>query len=465
MASAALARRRAQEAAFASNLTYIAAHKRNSHVATWEKNTTKRFEEQCALNGAKTLEEAIKIEQERRRNQMESLYDREMEEWNQIITASEALSIDERMGAIRKRVYQLRDIREAERKEYVKACLERQWRASCDDVRQAESRQLLDNVLKDRARHSNFAKEGVMAKDEARRVEEMKLRQEVMEKRAFADQRKIKEKNLETKQDLDNQVSMQRAKEYSLQQQRRREECEQIDKWKAEADAARKNEAERFETNGARGLDILRANERRLKDRELHQSIERREDELLLKYALAKEQKRHSEESATKEHGKGTATKDKALLHEQMKKDKVDSGRIDAIREAKMEEIGMKRDAELRARAQVREVLMAEVDEGRQAQIKEKEMLEQMRRSEIALEDFQCKMEANRLDSVDKEAQLRSKELTIQNAKTNMAIAELKSRKAEQKLQASLLERKRMEWEDKKRDQRLTNALHSMKLE
>ena len=68
-----------------------------------------------------------------------------------------------------------------------------------------------------------------------------------------------------------------------------------------------------------------------------------------------------------------------------MKKDKVDSGRIDAIREAKMEEIGMKRDAELRARAQVREVLMAEVDEGRQAQIKEKQMLEQMRRSEIAL--------------------------------------------------------------------------------
>ena len=96
---------------------------------------------------------------------------------------------------------------------------------------------------------------------------------------------------------------------------------------------------------------------------------------------------------------------------------------------------------------------------------KEKQMLEQMRRSEIALEDFQCKMEANRLDSVDKEAQLRAKELTIQNAKTNMAIAELKSRKAEQELQASLLERKRMEWEDKKRDQRLTNALHSMKLE
>ena len=89
-------------------------------------------------------------ELQQRKNELQSLYGGEMSHWKETLKSSLEVTPEERMERIRTRAYDLNAKREAERKEFVEECYERQWRDACDDLRAFDSKATLDRIVKDR---------------------------------------------------------------------------------------------------------------------------------------------------------------------------------------------------------------------------------------------------------------------------------------------------------------------------
>ena len=63
-----------------------------------------------------------------------------MSHWKETLKSSLEVTPEERMERIRTRAYDLNAKREAERKEFVEECNERQWRDACGDLRAFDSK-------------------------------------------------------------------------------------------------------------------------------------------------------------------------------------------------------------------------------------------------------------------------------------------------------------------------------------
>ena len=86
----------------------------------------------------------------KRRQRITDLYQREMEEWKEMIVKSQEITPEERMEQIREKAYRLKAKREHDRGVYVKQCYDRQWRDASDEVRTLDSKARLDKLMYDR---------------------------------------------------------------------------------------------------------------------------------------------------------------------------------------------------------------------------------------------------------------------------------------------------------------------------
>ena len=450
---AAITRRRAaNEALQQERMSYVEDVQKTGQVVAFEKKSSARVEKNRILEKAKKLAEADAKELEKRRGEIQQLYHREMEGWRDMLEKKYHKSTEQRMDELRVKAFRLRDAREAERKVYIKDCYDRQWRASSDEARQAESKATTERLL-----HDRFSSDDRKAtpEEEVKHNKDIEPGQRQLGQPSEGERTEKELKNLQLKQALDLQIAMKREKESLLLQEQQREDFQQQERWRADERAAKEYQARSIKENRARGLEDLKINSLRTQEREKAFAETRKQDEVLLSYSLDQERNTIFTEMQAKEQGKGMAKEYKQFLEEQMTLDQADSSRIDAIRDAMLDEIWIKRDADLRAQVEARQRLMVEVDAGRRAQIADKIRKIEAERAELAEHVLRDIEKARMQNALERDEQLKARARTCDMMRVNVDTAERKRQEKEQEKQESLLERKEMEYKERKNRERL----------
>mmetsp|Transcript_21062 Transcript_21062/g.43029 ORF Transcript_21062/g.43029 Transcript_21062/m.43029 type:complete len:460 (+) Transcript_21062:427-1806(+) len=451
---AAITRRRAaNEALQQERMSYVEDVKKTGQVVAFEKSSSARVEKNRILEKAKKLAEADAKDLEKRREDIQQLYQREMQGWREVLEKKSHKSTEQRMDEIRNKAFRLRDAREAERKVYIKDCYDRQWRASSDEARQAESKAMTERLLHDRFILTDDRKDS--PEEEVKRNKDIESGKRQLSQQSKGQRTEEELKNFQLKQALDLQVALKREQESLLLNEQQREDFQQQELWRADERAAKEYQARSIEENRARGLEDLKINSLRLQEREKALAETRKQDEVLLSYSLDRERNDIFAEMQAKEQGKGMAMEYKEFLQEQMTLDQADSSRIDAIRDAMLDEIWIKRDADLRAQVEARQRLMVEVDAGRRAQIADKVKKIEAERAELAEHVLRDIEKARMQDAREREEQLKARARTCDVMKVNVNAADRKRQEKDKEKQASLLERNEMEDREQRNKERL----------
>ena len=458
----ALARRRAEEALQAERLAYVDYNAKASQVVAFEHRTNKRIEASNVSRRAESFRQKDTQKLKDRQKAMAELYAADMKEWKHQVQEKNTVTTEQQMHEIREKALRLRDAREKDRRQYIEECYERQWRASSEEARKAESRAIVARLEKEREKDGTEPSHYQALEMEAKRLEALELehrKQELDEKEAIA-QSQIREKNMLMKQTLDLQVAAKRQQENAIclcRQQEEAEEARRIESEKAiafEAEKARRSQQEETRRK------ITEENAQKSKEKECVMGKEREQDLTLLAFALDKERREIAQEAAAKEQNIGMAREYMAFLQEQMKKDHADTSRIDAIREAKAEKIWLQRDAELAAKAEARRRMMAEVDSSRQIQMRQQ--IEQLERERQDLAKYVAESveAARKQDAIEKEEQAKASAATASIADWNEKEAKDRRRRQEEEQRTrALLERKARQYDERKHGQRLRELL------
>mmetsp|Transcript_20334 Transcript_20334/g.58373 ORF Transcript_20334/g.58373 Transcript_20334/m.58373 type:complete len:462 (-) Transcript_20334:2226-3611(-) len=456
----ALARRRAREALQGECLAYVDHNAKVSQVVAFEQRTAKRIECNNISRKAEGFRQKDSQILQDRQKAMVDLYNREMVEWERQVKEKNTVTTEERMEEMRSKALRLRETREADRKKYISTCYERQWRASSEEARKAESQAILNRLLKERGEEATKPSHYQTLEREAKRLEALELeqRKKELDQHASDAERKIRERNVAMKQALNLQVAAKSQREKDLALQRQQEEAENIQRIENEKWMVLEAEKVRLRKQEEARREIIQENAAKFEGSEEREAKE--EDLRLLDFALQKEQREIVEEAAAKEQGVGMAREYMAFLQEQMKKDHADTNRINAIREAKAEQMWSQRDAELAAQSEARRRMMAEVDASRRIQMKQQIAQIERERKEVAQYVAECVEAARKQITIDKEKQTEATAATISIANTNAKVAaERKKRHEEEQVQQALLERKAREYDERKHGQRLRELL------
>lgn len=458
----ALARRRAHEALREERLAYVDHNAKASQVVSFEHRTAKRIAATNICRKAAIFRQQDLQKLQDRQKAMEELYKREMAEWEQQVKEKNSMTTEERMEEIRSKALRLREAREADRKNYIESCYERQWRASSEEARKAESQAFLTRLLKEREKEATKPSHYQGLEKEAKRLEALELEQRKKELDRHAADAELhnKERNAATKKALDLQVAAKSQRERDSALQRQQEGAEDIQRIENEKRMALEAEKVRRRQQEEARRDIIRENSAKSKEREQCLAKDREEDLRLLDYALQKEQRELAQEAAAKEENVGMSKEYMAFLEGQMKKVQTDTSRIDAIREAKAEQIWLQRDAVLAAQVEARRRMMAEVDDCRRIQIKQQILQIEQERKEVAKYVAECVEAARKQNAIDKQKGMEATASTVSIANMNAAVAgDRQKRREEDQAQQALLERKAREYEERKHGQRLRELL------
>jgi len=458
----ALARRRAHEALQEERLAYVDHNAKASQVVSFEHRTAKRIAATNICRKAAIFRQKDLQKLQDRQKAMEELYKREMAEWEQQVKEKNSMTTEERMEEIRSKALRLREAREADGKNYIESCYERQWRASSEEARKAESRAFLTRLLKEREKEATKPSHYQGLEKEAKRLEALELeqRKKELDQHAADAELQNKERNAATKKALDLQVAAKSQRERDSALQRQQEGDEDIQRIENEKRMALEAEKVRRRQQEEARRDIIRENSAKSKEREQCLAKDREEDLMLLDYALQKEQRELAQEAAAKEENVGMSKEYMAFLEGQMKKVQTDTSRIDVIREAKAEQIWLQRDAILAAQVEARRRMMAEVDDCRRIQIKQQILQIEQERKEVAKYVAECVEAARKQNAIDKQKGMEATASTVSIANMNAAVAgDRQKRREEDQAQQALLERKAREYEERKHGQRLRELL------
>ena len=458
----ALARRRAHEALQEERLAYVDHNAKASQVVSFEHRTAKRIAATNICRKAAIFRQKDLQKLQDRQKAMEELYKREMAEWEQQVKEKNSMTTEERMEEIRSKALRLREAREADGKNYIESCYERQWRASSEEARKAESRAFLTRLLKEREKEATKPSHYQGLEKEAKRLEALELeqRKKELDQHAADAELQNKERNAATKKALDLQVAAKSQRERDSALQRQQEGDEDIQRIENEKRMALEAEKVRRRQQEEARRDIIRENSAKSKEREQCLAKDREEDLMLLDYALQKEHRELAQEAAAKEENVGMSKEYMAFLEGQMKKVQTDTSRIDVIREAKAEQIWLQRDAILAAQVEARRRMMAEVDDCRRIQIKQQILQIEQERKEVAKYVAECVEAARKQNAIDKQKGMEATASTVSIANMNAAVAgDRQKRREEDQAQQALLERKAREYEERKHGQRLRELL------
>ncbi len=427
VAAAKLARRRAQEKIVREREDFLKDECNATYVAQWEKRTIEKQDKQDLLNRADRLAELDVKSLKKRQTNIRKLYEEDELKWSIKVQELQHVSTDdERMSQIREKALRLKEKRERERLDFVNECYERQWRDGCDELRTLNAKAVTDRVMKDRAAMiENKCKED---------IEVTKRTKEEETQNKFGSERR----NVEIKAALDSQIEYIRQKNKKSNEERRLEEYQKLERWKNEENTEKEKQLQARRDAQARGEEILKANAKRLKDRERDCKAYRQEDKLLLEYALSKENAKIQNERKQLNQGKQASREYLSFLKDQMAKEKEDNDLVDTIRNKEMELIWTKREQKTQERNELKRRLMSEVHFSRLQQIKEKEQSRKKEKEELAKQVRENLEEWYRQEQAEKEECLRKKRETIKNMLANKAVIEEKSRQRAKERQEEL---------------------------
>lgn len=220
----------------------------------------------------------------------------------------------------------------------------------------------------------------------------------------------------------------------------------------------------RREEERKRGREILEFNEDYKRFMIEEKKVQIEHDALLLEYALRKEREAISAEETKKKASHEAAARFRAYLEEQMKKEAIDTAFVDEVRRREEEKVWKARDDALKARDDARKYLMKTVDEGRQEQLRLKQI-------DLIKEKEEGRMFANKFleearIGVEKEKQEaeRRKQIALENSVRLKDQINQRYEQSEALKQEAYLEDKHMQYIEKHHRQRLSEQAGNLRL-
>jgi len=369
--AASSTRKRAQERIVRERELFLKDEFNATLVATWEQRSSNRIVKQDLLNRAKHISEKDAEDIKGRQSKIRDLYQNETLQWKKELKESQYVSIEDRIKAIREKATHLQGKRDKEKRDFVNACYDRQWRDGCDEIRTLNAKSRADKLMDDRNHFLEMKKNGCET-DKNEERSQIILDAEKKDKKEREEALERERKNLEMKLALDEQVRISQHRSEALVNERKREEAMQLESWTLEGRNVRGKELRSVQEAHIRGEETMIANRKRLDERERDKGLKRQQENILLNYALDKERTDIESESAQKQQNKGAAQEYVKFLEEQMIEEERDMSQVERIRAAEMEKISSQRDADLQAKKDARSKLMIEVNTSRELQIDEK---------------------------------------------------------------------------------------------
>eukprot|EP01043_Picozoa_sp_COSAG02_P059404 COSAG02_NODE_7567_length_2958_cov_2.231200_2_plen_451_part_00 len=355
-------------------------------VLVWTVLQDQKVAEQNAIRRFNALRTAQQEQVGVRRQHLAQVLAAENEMYaNEIMSMQETPEdVKARMEA---RAKQLKDAREAERVKYVEDMNYRKWRAGCDDLRDADSKNFLlachlerdKQVLEKLGRKELEERENMLfdalweeqRQDRVRKDEE----QETKLAKNVAEVQKVMAEQLEALKARKEEDAKILEEEAMLQKEL----------WELANEEERRKAVEAAEAAFVRNQELQRFNVEKLKEREEALRIERELDLAFLDAVLTKEAAQEAAEQAKKAAYAEAAAQYRKHLIALMRKEADDNAVLDQMRADEFEKAWGKR-VEVWAREQeARERLMAHVMEERRRQIDEKyARLEREKEEEMA---------------------------------------------------------------------------------
>ena len=272
------------------------------------------------------------------------------------------------------KAFALRDAREAARTKYVQDALDAQWRDACDDARTLDGKAMDKWCGEERVRQLEAKRQRGEdnSADERAFLEEWNRQLEAIEAKDKAKKEGAKVRAFETQKGILQQME---HNERMKQEHYNRTQAEDEDEIKRIREAIAFDESiqkKRSDEARAAGFATVEYNKVFKEIEAEEKSKERRENEILLEYALRKEKEQIAREEAKKNAAKNAAMEFRKYLEEQMVREAEDTAFVDEINKREEEKVWKARDDALQAREDARQHLMHMVNEGRQQQLKAK---------------------------------------------------------------------------------------------
>jgi len=235
----------------------------------------------------------------------------------------------------------------------------------------------LDKLMSDRSKLVKY-KDGdgkIREKEEAEKQARVwKQQMAELDAKEAADQKRRHDRNVSNRQALDEQCSVLNQKKADLRSRNRKEELDELAQWN-EVDRKKKEEEHQALLDAyARGRETKLFNQQNTGKFAKLKAEERKQDLLLLQYAMEKESNEIAGERYKKDHEKEQAQKYRAFLEQQMIKEAVDNSGIEEYRRIESEKIWIKRDNDKKAEDDARAQLLSDVKAGREEQIRLKHL-------------------------------------------------------------------------------------------
>mmetsp|Transcript_39775 Transcript_39775/g.47796 ORF Transcript_39775/g.47796 Transcript_39775/m.47796 type:complete len:477 (-) Transcript_39775:389-1819(-) len=456
MVSGSLARRRAQEDGLRAREEYLKDNFKVEFNAQWETKTTEKIKKREIIERVRESEETKQKRTEERKNAVSTMLHNEMEDWKGKLAFSRIVTPEERMIQIREKAVRLKEAREENRQNFVNECYDKQWRDDCDEIRAMDSLEITAKLMRDRRQALIYREAKLKDSDENDRYnEERKQHFKILDEKEMAVQEASKQKNLEIKLALDEQVRANQVKQIKVSRQRKFEEEDLLERWENEEEDERKSKEKLLEESRERGRKMLELNTARYQQRIEVKARERENDLVLLKYALKKESDSTDCNKSKKENEKKLSREYEAFLKDQMQKEKDENLKVDDIRATEMEKIWVKRDEALQAQADARGNLLKEVQKGRQEQMRIKILVEEEEKEASA---EQARFVAQKLkveEENERDENSRNKVKTVERMRANKYLADHNRQQEQAKESEKYHLRKKMQEAETKRQMRL----------
>lgn len=453
-----------QDNAIADALAFTNESKTILFKADWENKTTDKLRQKRKDKRVNQLlaEQRGKLLQ--RKRALAALLNAEMNGWQKEMMA-EKETPEDRLSTLQNRAIALRDSRETERRKFVDRMYHQQWQLSCDDGRLLDSKATIKQVVQDR--ETQIAQKAEIAKKiqaEANQLDqEYKRRVAELAAKEDAKEKYMHDLNMEIKGILDEQVVMMEARRQALRDQKAMDAAEEMKEWQEAKDREDAKEAARYAEAKARGLVTRKFNETRLGIREQHEAETRRQDRLLLQYALDKEEAEKAAEKAKADEEKATTKRYEEYLKLQMVKEAADESAADALRKADEDRVMERREKEQQDRRDARAYLWKITDEGRQEQIHQKYEAERKFLEDEAALDVLLGGGQDELDEIERQKQERHKKAVMINQLGVRQQAAYRQRMLRKEKQDAYLEGKIMRKVEKEHSHKLTTLSGTVK--
>ncbi len=446
-------RRRDQERILHETESFLHQHNNTERLLDWENRTQQQIQQREESNLAQQFQKQDEDELNKRQNELQSLYNREMSEWKDTLQRSLEVSQEEKIEQIRKRAYELKARRESERQKFVKECYERRWREACDDLRALDSKATLDRLMKDRKAMIQKKTLGNSDDGPSRQSQaddyQTNQRMTLMQQRENDESMLRRKSNLQTKEALDQQLQWKRAQIVSITAQIKQEEQEQLRHLALLEQQAKESQHALTEQAKQEGDDMLRETMQRAKQREDQRQIEKDRDWRLLQHALELERAQIKAENAKKEEGKEAASEYVYCLREQIKQEEKENQHVTAMRDEASEKIFQRNDEKMAAEAERRRQSMEEVKLSRQEQIRMKERESEELRREKEREFQETKAALQRDGEAERRKLEQTKTEKIENTSANKKIMEQMKKERALEQQEKLLLNKQIQYAEK----------------